>query len=246
MTATQIIILIAAVLILVILLVAVVTVARRQRLRRKFGPEYDRAVAGSDNRSEAEKELRERERRYAELKLRPLSEQSRDAYATQWAQVQARFVDAPEEAVRDGDALVTRLVAEIGYPTENYEDQLATLSVEHARTLGHYRDAHEIFLRTERGEASTEQLRQALVHYRALFAELLGAEPVPPEPAQPQRTARGESARGESARGESARGDGGRRAPVPPATRRPDGKPQPDGTARPEQRSRAGSHRDYR
>jgi hypothetical protein len=224
MTSTQIIILILALLILVLLVVAVVMVARRQRLRQRFGPEYDRTVAERDSRSAAEKELRERERRHAELTLRPLSGQSREGYAREWARVQARFVDAPEEAVRDGDALVTRLVGEIGYPTENYEDQLATLSVEHARTLGHYRDAHDIFLRNERGEASTEHLRQALVHYRALFAELLGVEPVPPQPDEAQ-----------------PRGDGVRRQPTPPpAARRPDEAPQPN------QRSRATSHPDYR
>jgi hypothetical protein len=236
MTSTQIIILSVALVILAILLFAVVTAGRRQRLRQRFGPEYDRAVAERDSRSEAEKELRERERRHAELTLRSLSEQSRQGYAREWAQVQARFVDAPDEAVRDGDALVTRLVAEIGYPTENYEDQLATLSVEHARTLGHYRDAHDIFLRTERGEASTEQLRQALVHYRALFAELLGAEPVPPEPAGPQPNGAQPPPESRDAR---------RQAPPPPAARRPDSTPQPDGTARPDERSRAGSHPDY-
>src|SRR5205807_9195647 len=98
-------------------------------------------------------------------------------------------VDAPEDAVRAGDALVTRLLGEIGYPTDNYDDQLATLSVEHATTLGHYRDAHDIFLRADQGEASTEQLRQALVHYRALFAELIGDEPVPPVAGEPGRPA---------------------------------------------------------
>ncbi len=223
MSSTQIIILIAALLILAILVIGVFTVVQRQRLRQRFGPEYDRTLAERESRSEAEKELRERERRHAELTLRPLSERSREGYAEEWARVQARFVDAPEEAVRDGDALVTRLVGEIGYPTGDYEVQLATLSVEHARTLGHYRDAHDIFLRAERGEASTEQLRQALVHYRALFAELLGAEPVPP----PEDT--------------QSRGGGVRQQPTPPPAA-----PRPDEVPPPNQRSRAASHPDYR
>jgi hypothetical protein len=87
-------------------------------------------------------------------------------------------VDNPEQAVTTADDLVTRLIAERGYPTGDYDDQLANLSVEHARTLGHYRDAHEISRRNQSGEATTEDLRQALVHYRALFADLLGEEPV--------------------------------------------------------------------
>jgi hypothetical protein len=180
MNTMLIIILVGAAIVVVVLVAVAVVGSRRRALRRRFGPEYDRVVAEQDNRSAAEQELRERERRHSELELRSLPPESRTKYAEQWAQLQARFVDAPEEAVRAGDELVTRLVGEIGYPTENYDDQIASLSVKHATTLGHYRDAHDIFLRTERGEASTEQLRQALVHYRALFAELLGDNPVPP------------------------------------------------------------------
>jgi hypothetical protein len=178
MTPTQIVILIVAIVVIVALVAVAVVANRRRALRRRFGPEYDRAVAEQESRSAAERELRERERKHAELELRPLSPEARANYARDWAAVQARFVDAPEEAVREGDALVTRLVGEIGYPTDSYDEQAATLSVEHATTLGHYRDAHDIFLRTEQGEASTEQLRQALVHYRALFADLLGDDPV--------------------------------------------------------------------
>lgn len=170
----------------VIVVLAVLAVAgfawmamRRRSLRNRFGPEYDRAVAEQHGRAAAERELRERERRHAALDLKPLAPESRAQYAADWEEVQARFIEAPAEAARAADELVTRLIAERGYPTEDYEEQLAQLSVEHARTLGHYRDAHEIYLTNERGEASTEQLRQALVHYRALFADLLGQEPVP-------------------------------------------------------------------
>jgi hypothetical protein len=182
MSIAGIVILIVAVLVVVAAIAAGVLVTRRRALQKRFGPEYDRLVAEQPSRSAAEQELRERERRHAGLTLRPLSEQSRAQYATEWAQVQARFVDSPAEAVREGDALVTRLVGEIGYPTGSDDEQMALLSVEHAGTLSHYRDAHEISIRNERGEASTEQLRQALVHFRALFAELLGAEPIPAEP----------------------------------------------------------------
>jgi hypothetical protein len=150
---------------------------RSRMLRDRFGPEYDRAVAEQDSRFAAERELRERERRHAELGLNPLAPESREHYAREWGQVQAQFLDDPAAAVVAGDELVTRLVAERGYPTENFDDQLSYLSVEHATTLGHYRDAHDIYLRNERHEASTEELRQALVHYRALFADLLDVQP---------------------------------------------------------------------
>jgi hypothetical protein len=178
MTPTQITILVVTIVVIVVLVALAVAATRRRTLRKRFGPEYDRVVAERHSHSAAERELRERERKHAKLGLRPLSEESRTSYAKEWAAVQARFVDSPEEAVRAGDDLVTRLAGEIGYPTDNYEERIATLSVEHARTLGHYRDAHDIFLRNTRGEASTEELRQALVHYRALFADLIGGDPV--------------------------------------------------------------------
>jgi hypothetical protein len=180
MSPIQIVILVVVIIVVLALIAVAVTASRRRALRQRFGPEYDRAVVEQDSRSAGERELRERERRHADLELRPLSASSRADFAARWTRLQARFIDAPEDAVREGDELVTQLIGEIGYPTENYEEQIATLSVEHAQVLSHYRDAHDIFLRTQRGEASTEALRQALVHYRALFADLLGDEPVPP------------------------------------------------------------------
>lgn len=154
--------------------------ARRRALRERFGPEYDRVVEEQESRGAAERELRERERRHAGLELKELSAESRQQYNTDWEEIQARFVEAPDEAVRAADEVVSRLIAERGYPNDSYEEQVATLSVEHAQTLGHYRDAHEIYLESERGEASTERLRQALVHYRELFADLLGTTPEVP------------------------------------------------------------------
>ncbi|WFE27120.1 hypothetical protein O7623_28370 [Solwaraspora sp. WMMD791] len=178
MSPIEIIITIVVVLAVIAAAVAVWALLRRRNLRSTFGPEYDRAVAEQDSRSAAERELRERERRHAELALTPLDPASRDRYAAAWEEVQAQFVDAPGAAVGNADELLTRLIAEVGYPTGDYTEQVAHLSVEHARTLGRYREAHEIHLANERGEASTEQLRQAVVHYRALFAELLGEHPV--------------------------------------------------------------------
>ena len=185
MSSTQVVVIVVVVLVLAALAAVAVIANRRRALRQRFGPEYDRAVAEQDSRSAAERELRERERRHAELELTPLSPESRARYAAAWEELQVRFVDSPTETVGEADELVSRLIAERGYPTGDFSEQLAHLSVEHARTLTHYRDAHEIRMRNERGEAGTEDLRQALVHYRVLFADLLGEEPVgnrPPEP----------------------------------------------------------------
>lgn len=179
MSSTQIAVLVVIIVIAVVAAAAAWYFLRHQALRRRFGPEYDRAVSEQDGVLAAERELRARERRHAELELRELTPESRQRYAEEWRRVQAQFVDEPEQAVGAADDLVTQLIAERGYPTEEYEDQLAHLSVDHARTLEHYREAHDIYLRHERGEAGTEDLRQALVHYRALFADLLGEEPLP-------------------------------------------------------------------
>jgi len=179
MSIGGIVIVIAIVVVVVGLGVGAWMITRRRALQARFGPEYDRVVGEQPSRGAAEQELRGRESRHAGLELRPLAPAARARYAAEWATVQARFVDSPSDAVRECDELVTRLVSDIGYPTDGDDERLALLSVEYAGTLGRYRDAHEISLRDVRGEASTEQLRQALVHYRTLFADLLGEEPVP-------------------------------------------------------------------
>ncbi|WP_249345371.1 hypothetical protein [Microbispora sp. H11081] len=147
---------------------------RRRHLRDRFGPEYERAVRESDSRRDAEQELRAREERHAKLDIRPLDPRTREQYARKWTEVQERFVDAPGFAVTEADALVTAVMAERGYPTDDFEQRLSDLSVAHAATLDHYRNAHDISSRAARQEATTEELRQAMVHYRALFQELLG------------------------------------------------------------------------
>jgi hypothetical protein len=178
MSATVTIVLIIVVLLVLAAIVFGVRAARRRRLQQTFGPEYDRVVADTGNRTEAERELLERTKRHAELELRPLSPESRAKYAAAWEEVQIRFVDDPKEAAETADELVTKLIAERGYPTGDYDERLANLSVEHAATLEHYRNAHEISERSKNGSAETEDLRQALVHYRSLFADLLGENPV--------------------------------------------------------------------
>ncbi|XVV14011.1 hypothetical protein ACQP2X_06555 [Actinoplanes sp. CA-131856] len=178
MSPTLTIILIVVVLVVIAAVIYGVQVGRRKKLQSTFGPEYDRVVADAGSRTEAEKELREREKRHASFELKPLSPEAQAKYSAAWEEVQIQFVDNPSQAVTTADELVTRLIAERGYPTGQYDERLADLSVEHASTLGHYRDAHEISQRNTDGKAGTEDLRQALVHYRALFADLLGTDPV--------------------------------------------------------------------
>jgi hypothetical protein len=178
MSPTVVIILIVVLLVIAAAVVLGVRASRRKQLQNKFGPEYDRVVGDADSRSEGERELREREKRHAEFELKALSAESKAKYSVAWEEVQIQFVDSPEQAVSTADELVTKLIAERGYPTGDYDDQLANLSVAHARTLEHYRDAHAISERSKSGEAETEDLRQALVHYRALFADLLGENPI--------------------------------------------------------------------
>lgn len=176
MSSTQLIVTIVVVVVVVVVAALVWSVLRRRRLQRRFGPEYERLVEEQPNRSAAEHELRAREQRHAELDLRPLDAQDRRRYLQEWSAVQAAFVENPGRAVDDADSLVTRVLADRGYPTGSFEDRLDTLSVEHAQTLDRYRQAHEITLAHRRGEASTEQLRRAVVHYRALAGDLLDAQ----------------------------------------------------------------------
>jgi hypothetical protein len=171
------------VLIIVIVVLGILALAaigwylmRRRELQQRFGPEYDRVVDEADNRLTAEKELREREGRHAELELRELDPEARQRYTEKWEQIQARFVDAPENAVGAADDFVTELISERGYPTDDYDERLSHLSVEHARVLSDYREAHDINERNQRGEATTEQLRLAVLHYRSLVTDLLGDE----------------------------------------------------------------------
>ncbi|QFZ17525.1 hypothetical protein [Saccharothrix syringae] len=169
---------IGIILVVLVVLVAAALLVRksvqRKRLREKFGPEYDRVMQRTDSRMAAERELAERAREHSKLELRPLTPVTRDSYERNWTRVQEQFVDSPAAAVGQADRLVTDLMAERGYPTEGYERRLSLLSVEHARAIEHYREAHAISERQERGEASTEDLRNAMVHYRTLFEDLLG------------------------------------------------------------------------
>jgi len=172
-TGTLLAIIIPVVVVLAIIAVAAALITRRRRLRRQFGPEYERTVEGTGSRREAERELDARAKRHDSLDIKPLQSGVRDRYARDWTNVQEEFVDRPEDAVHDADSLVTSLMHERGYPTEDFDQQLKDLSVEHGHTLEHYREAHEVNALSTRHQATTEQLRGAMVHYRALFDELL-------------------------------------------------------------------------
>ncbi|MFD5816669.1 hypothetical protein [Streptomyces sp. NPDC127038] len=159
--------------VVIALIVAAVLVIRRRRLQERFGPEYDRTLEQAGGRHAAERELRERQRRHDALDIRPLSGGARDRYAREWTNVQDEFVDRPEDAVHDADRLVTALMRDRGYPTEGFDQQMQDLSVDHGQTLQHYRAAHQVESLSTRHQATTEQLRGAMVHYRTLFDELL-------------------------------------------------------------------------
>jgi hypothetical protein len=163
---------------------AVMAMSRRRRLQQRFGPEYDRLASERDSKRKAEAELTDRERRVRDLDIQPLTDPARAGYAAQWASIQEQFIDAPADALSGAQLLVTAVMTERGYPVEEDDQVLADLSVEYSGTLDHYRAAEEISDNAAAGSASTEDLRLAMIHYRALFGDLLG-EPAGagPEPA---------------------------------------------------------------
>jgi hypothetical protein len=181
--------------IIVVVLIALVAAmaARRRRtevLRERFGPEYDRTVGARDNQRAAEAELRGRERERARLDIRPLSEASRVRYTDEWRAIQQSFVDQPAEATVAGYDLVNRVMAERGYPMRDFEARADLVSVDHPDVVENYRVAHGIHERAKQQQASTEDLREALLRYRSLFEELLRPDghaevPADPRPARP-------------------------------------------------------------
>ena len=146
---------------------------RHEALRERFGPEYHRAVEDAGNVARAERELLAREKRVREQRLHPLSEGDRLRFAGDWSDVQTRFVDDPSGAVQGADELIRSVMLAQGYEVDTFEQRCADLSVDHAEVLQHYRAAHELAEVNRAGQADTEELRQAMVHYRALFADLL-------------------------------------------------------------------------
>jgi hypothetical protein len=167
--------------VVVALLVALAVIAwllQRQRrsraLQDQFGPEYGRTVHAVGSRDRAEQELTRRQERVERLQLRPLSPDDQQRFAAEWRTAQAQFVDDPRGATGKADQLIGAVMERRGYPVGDFEARAADLSVDYPTVVSNYRAAHTIALNAERGRAGTEDLRQALVHYRALFEELVG------------------------------------------------------------------------
>src|SRR5262249_33998336 len=150
---------------------------RRGRLRARFGPEYDRTVHDVGTPARADTLLAEREQRVSAYKIRPLSKEESGRFSDAWRGMQAKFVDDPAGSVAEADVLVADVMTTRGYPVSDFDRRAEDLSVDHAEVVNHYRAAHDVAVRHADRQATTEDLRQALVHYRALFADLL--EPAP-------------------------------------------------------------------
>jgi len=169
------------ILVVILIAAAVVGIAgvyafrRRQsaRLKSRFGGEYDRTVQQLGDRARAEAELKRREVRVAKLTIRPLTKEQAAQFSQAWSRLQGRFVDSPRDAVVEADKLVAELMVARGYPMSDFERQASDISVDHPEVVASYRSARVIAAKNERGEADTEELRSAIVHYRTLFADLL-------------------------------------------------------------------------
>ena len=191
-TETLIVLVIAAAavaLVVVTMLASRTSKSRQHELRERFGPEYDRALTeAGNNPRRAERALLSRQRRVERLHINELDEAHRMQFASEWTHAQTRFVDDPSGAVTEAHELIKTVMRARGYPVEDFERRVEDLSVDHANVVQHYRAAHALAEANRSGRADTEELRQALVHYRALFSDLL-AEPkrMVSEPARPIR-----------------------------------------------------------
>jgi hypothetical protein len=187
MDNTKVLWVIAAVLAVAIVVIAVIASHHRARqrsaqLQRQFGPEYDRAVEEHGSAARAERELASRANRVDHFGIRELSALDRSRFNAQWARIQQQFVDDPAMAVAAASTLINEVMRARGYPTEHFEQRAADLSVDHPDVVQHYRAARALSESTRNGQINTEELRQAVVHYRFLFTDLLQE----PEPLRPQ------------------------------------------------------------
>ena len=180
-------ILIAAAAVLIVAMVAWVTTRRKQtkQLQSQFGPEYERTVESADNRKAAESELAARRERREQLEIRPLSSAARERYVHQWQIVQVQFVDNPSGAVASADQLIQSVMADRGYPVKDFETRAADVSVDHPDVVENYRQGHRLAQKSVDGDGSTEDLRQAMRHYRVLFDDLV--DPTVGEPMARER-----------------------------------------------------------
>jgi hypothetical protein len=171
------VVVLAAALIVIAAVLVWLYVRNRRRtsagLRQKFGSEYDRAVLAHGSERKAESKLEEREKRVEKLKIRDLDPTEHESYSKRWEAVQTRFVDSPKGAVAEADDLVSSVMKTRGYPISDFDQRAADISVDHPRVVENYRSAHEIALRLGKDQATTEDLRTAMIHYRSLFEELV-------------------------------------------------------------------------
>ena len=172
--------------VLTIIVIAIVAIAvllvlrgRSAKLRARFGPEYDRAVVETGNRFKAEARLERVEKRVRGYSLTTISAADRDRFQQSWRQIQGTFVDDPARALSEADQLLGTVMLARGYPPSDFEDRAAEISVDHATVVEHYRAGHDIAVRQSQRQATTEDLRKGMIHYRALFDELMGEEQVP-------------------------------------------------------------------
>jgi hypothetical protein len=167
----------AVVAILIIAVLVWLNVRKRRSttadLRLKFGPEYERAVLKHGSERKAEAKLADREKRMEKLNIRDLDPMEHERFLKRWESVQSRFVDSPKGAVTEADDLVSALMKTRGYPVSDFDQRAADISVDHPRVVENYRSAHEIALRVGKDQATTEDLRTAMIHYRSLFEELV-------------------------------------------------------------------------
>jgi hypothetical protein len=181
MDQNRMMLLIAIVVIAIVVIAAVAFIASRKRRRRqlqqRFGPEYDRVLKQEGDPRKAEGVLEFRQKRREKFKIHPLSAADRASFAARWNDVQGRFVDDPRGAVTVADSLVSDVMQARGYPIGEFDQRAADLSVDYPLIVENYRAAHDIALRHGAGKASTEDMRQAMVHYRLLFQELLDERP---------------------------------------------------------------------
>ncbi|HEY2011268.1 MAG TPA: hypothetical protein VGH23_19925 [Rhizomicrobium sp.] len=178
MSSTSIILIAVAAVIIVAIVIALIVhsqqkARRRRLLRDRFGPEYDRLIAATGSSAAAERELEARERRAARFNIRALTQDEQARFIARWQQVQAEFVDNPKASLGHADDLLGEVMNARGYPVQDFDQRSADLSVDHPVVVQHYHAAHEIALRHRQSEATTEDLRQAMIHYRALFDELV-------------------------------------------------------------------------
>jgi hypothetical protein len=178
MPAWEIVAIVAIIVAVALGVLLLMTRRRSDHLRSRFGPEYERTLYDTGDRRRAERELERREKRVERLHIHPLSPRHRDQFVAAWRNDQARFVDDPSGAVTEADRLVQEVMKYRGYPVSDFDRRVEDISVDHPHLVQNYRAARDLAERNRRGQANTEELRKALVHYRALFEELLEGQEV--------------------------------------------------------------------